>query len=634
MRRTSRKPDAAAETFGHPLSFPGDAWTCPDTGLVIQKDLLKNLAQRREIIAKCDASRETRLAVLEACRRSPKVWINLFGWTYVIIDQTAGGRRNSTAPARQPFVTWPVQDALIDAINDAQRSGASICITKSREMGASWVELALDMHACLFIKHSNILIGSRKEDAVDDGSPDSLFWKLDFLYENLPAWMQPSRERIRLAMGFPGLGTRIDGESCNADFGRGGRRTKIAIDEAAAVDILRQIDNSTSDTTVCRVFVSTPKTGSYFGKLVRSGKWRVFRMHWFDHPGKGVGRTLIKDPDTGEMKFTAPWYRAEVASRVDPQNIAENLDVDDEGGSGSVFDNRTLNTQRVTYAKKPTLTGDVALPKGARFDPDTPPEDRPVHLAEFKEGLRGRLRWWGELIEQNGIMRPPPRPVAVGVDVSMGVGGSDSVAVFVDAETGWMLGRWSSNMVMPGDFADTLYLIGSWIAGPRRELPYLCLEINGPGRATLMRLQRLGYSNLHNVVDTSKPGRPVVSYGWTSTRPAKRAMLESFRTALARAEFKCTDAEILEQAAGYVHYEDGGVGPIDSAGLTEEQAGQHGDMVIAGMLAHHAAVHIPAEDLVEPEPIYGSFGDRAKRRKKRRLRRDDPVGADLDTDDD
>lgn len=608
---------AVVRDLGLPLAYANDRWKCPTTGIVIAKDIPGNLAQRQRVLELCENPDE-RPAVLALCRASKLAWINLFAWTHVVVEQTATGRRATTRPTCQPLVTWPVQDAVIEAIGKCEAAGQSLLIPKSREMGASWICLADAVHDALFRPGASILLISRKEELVEkSGNPDSLFWKVDYLLDHLPTWMQPRRVDVHMQLSFPDLGTSIAGDTTNDDAGRGGRRTKIIVDEAAAIDNLRAIDNASQDSTPCRVFISTPRRGSYFGMMQRSGKIPIVSMLWYNHPEKGRGRTLEPDPVTREKRYTSPWYRAEVAKRVDAQDIAENLDVDDEG-SAALIDSRTIDLQISLFGRDP-IRLDVRLPGSIRIDRSLPLNEYPLEQLEAIETPRGLWRWWGELADGRPVQG---RQYVAGVDVGQGVGRSDSVVSVWDAETMQKVGRWSSNTLMPSDFADWLYQWGAWIGG-KGHVPLLVIESNGPGTAVIMRLRKLGYTRMYRHVELDS-ARPKVSdeYGWHSTRTSKREVLELYRGYLARHEAKNPDRDALEQARAYTAYEEGGVGPIVLAGMTQEQRDQHGDMVIGDMLGVLGCLRIPYLPAPKIEAPWGSMEWRKQQRNKRQRRED------------
>lgn len=99
-------------------------------------------------------------------------------------------------------------------------------VEKSRDMGVSWTTCAVILWYFLFEEGFQCLIGSRKEDYVDNKTIDSLFGKLDYLIKSLPWKIQGYKEdkhRLFMKLSNPENGSNIQGESANANFSRGGR---------------------------------------------------------------------------------------------------------------------------------------------------------------------------------------------------------------------------------------------------------------------------------------------------------------------------------------------------------------------------------------------------------------------------
>ena len=79
--------------------------------------------------------------------------------------------------------------SCVDQGNDA-------IIDKSRDMGASWLCVAIAAWYWLFRPDAQVLLVSRVEDLVDRrGDPDCLMWKIDYMLDNLPDWMLPTDRR-------------------------------------------------------------------------------------------------------------------------------------------------------------------------------------------------------------------------------------------------------------------------------------------------------------------------------------------------------------------------------------------------------------------------------------------------------
>lgn len=197
------------------------------------------------------------------CAKDVHFWVNTF-------CMTLDPRRD---PAKIPFITYPFQDELLTELDSACNEGRDLRIEKSRDMGVSWVTCAWMTWRILFKPNQMFLMLSRKETLVD-GDRDSLFAHVDVILKALPAWMKPKISRTRLSIVNEVTESVIEGESTNSDAGRGGRRTAILWDEAAACpgggdDIAA----ATQANTNCRILNSTPKGESnYFAACRKTTK--------------------------------------------------------------------------------------------------------------------------------------------------------------------------------------------------------------------------------------------------------------------------------------------------------------------------------------------------------------------------
>ena len=78
-----------------------------------------------------------------------------------------------------PFLLFDRQAEAVDWIVDHWRNRSPGLIEKSRDMGLSWLTVAIAAAMWLFYPRIVIGFGSRKEEYVDKiGDPKSLFWKL------------------------------------------------------------------------------------------------------------------------------------------------------------------------------------------------------------------------------------------------------------------------------------------------------------------------------------------------------------------------------------------------------------------------------------------------------------------------
>ncbi len=191
-------------------------------------------------------------------------------------------------PKQEPFhlrfKTFPFQKRLIRDLVKSIRDGEDIFIDKCREMGVTYTILGVFIWFWLFEPASNFLIGSRKEDYVDNrrggvtgNKEESLFGKIDYMISRLPSFMLPEgfnqdRHFNYMSLVNPENGNAIGGESSNPNFSRGGRQRAIFLDEFAFWDFGEAVWGSTADTTNCRIVATTPGIKPSKAKRLRFGK--------------------------------------------------------------------------------------------------------------------------------------------------------------------------------------------------------------------------------------------------------------------------------------------------------------------------------------------------------------------------
>lgn len=191
-------------------------------------------------------------------------------------------------PKQKPFnirfKLFPFQKRLVRDLVFAIRNGEDLFVEKTREMGVSYTILATFMWFWLSEPASNFLIGSRKEDYVDNrrggttgNKEESLFGKLDYMLSRLPPYILPEgfdREHHFTYMSLvnPQNGNAISGESSNPNFSRGGRMKAIFLDEFAFWAEQGAVWGATADTTNCRIIATTPGIVPGKAKRLRFGK--------------------------------------------------------------------------------------------------------------------------------------------------------------------------------------------------------------------------------------------------------------------------------------------------------------------------------------------------------------------------
>lgn len=225
-------------------------------------------------------------------------------------------RASDDRPALLPFILYPRQREFIDWVLGLWKAKKSGAAPKSREVGLSWLAMATSCSLCLFHRDLTIGFGSRKLELVDKlGDPDSLFWKGREFMSYLPAEFTNGWTRTdapEKLIKFPATNCAIKGEGGD-EIGRGGRSSIYFVDEAHYLERPIQAEASLSETTNCRIDISTFRQvgGPFYEKCFgRYPEDQVFRFHWRMDPRK--------DDD---------WYAARCAD-LDPITVAQEIDMD------------------------------------------------------------------------------------------------------------------------------------------------------------------------------------------------------------------------------------------------------------------------------------------------------------------
>ena len=221
-------------------------------------------------------------------------------------------------PALVPFILFPRQEEWIEWFLRRWHGRDPGLTEKSRESGLSWLAVATACTICLFNRGVVGGFGSRKEEYVDKiGSPKSLFEKARTFMQNVPEEFRGSWDRTKHAphmrILFPDTDSMLGGESGD-EIGRGDRTSFYFVDEAAFLEHPETVDSSLSQTTNCRIDISTPNgmANTFAQRRFSSdyaGTDRLFTFHWREDPRKDE-----------------EWYRRECA-KWSPTVIAQELDI-------------------------------------------------------------------------------------------------------------------------------------------------------------------------------------------------------------------------------------------------------------------------------------------------------------------
>ena len=569
---------------------------------LVPKDFEENLDFRKYCIRE---GRNDPKAAEELCimaSRDALFYINTFVFTH----------DPRTKLKTLPFITYDFQDDAVVSLLDAIGK-KDVLVEKSRDTGASWINLTTLEWMWHFGYQSQFLLGSRNADYVDKkGNPKALFWKLDFILHNLPAWMLPNYDRKMMHLGNNTTGSTIDGETTTGDFARGGRWLAILLDEFAALEMQDGFNvlHSTQNATNTRIFNSTPQgNNNAFAQMAKNPAVEKLRFHWSMIPSRAQGlyqffqgELKIYDEDyvfpidypfVLDGKLRSPWYDNECTRADYPQLIAQELDIDYLGSAFQYFDQNELNKIQDTTVCDPMVVGDI------NYDHTngTPDAKDP-----FREEMGGKFNLWMYL-GPNGKVITDHRYV-VGVDVATGSGSSNSTMSIWDTISVEKVGEYANSHIAPYEFARLAVATCRWLNNA-----FLIYEANGPGGPFGKEVLTLGYPNIHyRRQEDSSRARATDRPGWYSTKETKQLLFSKFKKMIEGPAIIRSRQTVME-ARDYIYTPDSQIvhskslTTVDPTGAREN----HGDMVIADALGVYIlAADIPDEKQ-DPEVPYGSF---------------------------
>lgn len=219
-------------------------------------------------------------------------------------------------PARIPFVLFPKQHEFCAFMVRKWRASEPGLVEKSRDMGMSWLVVGAGAAMCVCHDGFSVGYGSRKEEYVDHSSdPKSLFWKAREFIAGLPSelrggWTRRKECSAHMRLTFPETGSTMTGEAGD-NIGRGDRASIYMVDEAAHLERPMLIEASLSQTTNCRIDLSSVNgLGNPFEQKRHGGKIEVFIFDWRDDPRKDDA-----------------WYQKQV-DELDPVVLAQEVNRD------------------------------------------------------------------------------------------------------------------------------------------------------------------------------------------------------------------------------------------------------------------------------------------------------------------
>lgn len=290
----------------------GFDWRNPDYPTIIRR--------RIKLLTKLRATPGAIAGLKEHFKFYPCDFITLFGSTF---DPRLVERGME---ATAPFLLFPKQEEFVDWIVARWKGQEDGVAEKSRDMGVSWLTVAVAVWMFLYYPGSVVGFGSRKEEYVDKlGDPKSLFWKVRAFIDLLPREFRPAgwdskKHAPFMVITNPENASVILGEAGD-NIGRGNRTSIYFKDESAFYERAEAIDAALSQTSNCKIDVSTPNgAGNPFYRKAKGGKIPLFVFDWKDDPRKDQA-----------------WYDAQVAKADSPTIVAQEIDRNYEASVTNAF---------------------------------------------------------------------------------------------------------------------------------------------------------------------------------------------------------------------------------------------------------------------------------------------------------
>jgi hypothetical protein len=532
----------------------------------IPKNPAENLAFRSDLHSYLYSDEKAKVDFLAKCFYDIRIFFNGCLWTFD--PQAKPGYRHV------PFILWPHQEPAVLAFNNAIPQKKSLLSDKSRKQGATYIILGTFLLHWIVSPGSQFLLGSRREDLVDNGceiinadvdsgatvvgSEKSLFYKLLYMLSTLPLYLQPRYYKKHMFLQNLELDCAFEGETTNIGFGKGFRGTATLVDEAAQIEpkLAQYVIENLGATANCNLFNSTVGPwgdahpySKMMAKLVERNPEQVILLDWLDNPTCNYGK--YRSPIEGYIEIEdVDYYKRQYPIQF--ANIRPNTVIPVEQVSGTylfIADGGVSNWSCWRSAwfdeeeKRPEYTDKRAIAQNilrmnigsveAFFEYELIMKLRertrkPNYMGdiEYKRdendeitetrfafgGGDSPFSYWGTLDNR----RPNQRHnYAVGCDISRGTGASNSVIAIYDVNTEEIVGLYVNPYIKITDLAEKAVAICHWVGGQKPAL--LNWETNNSPEFE-PRVKELGYYSLYIGKTEDKRKKKLKNeYGWKST---------------------------------------------------------------------------------------------------------------------
>jgi len=251
------------------------------------------------------------------------------------------------------FHLYPFQETTL---TDFRANRFSI-VNKSRQLGISTLVAGYALWTMIFNKDKTVLCIATKQETAK-----GMVEKVQFMYNNLPAWLRGNQKPIsdnKLSLKLAN-NSQIVATSAASDAGRSYAVSLLLIDEAAFIEGIDKIYTSIKPTIATGggiIALSSPNgIGNWFHKMyteaqIGKNDFKPIELKWDLHPDR------VAPIDPG-------WEERERVN-MSPREFAQEYDCDFLGSGNSVVENDILSFYEQTFIQEPVerrfLGGDYWL---------------------------------------------------------------------------------------------------------------------------------------------------------------------------------------------------------------------------------------------------------------------------------
>jgi hypothetical protein len=246
------------------------------------------------------------------------------------------------------YITHPVKGRVLfhlypfqeDTLKEFRANRFSI-VNKSRQLGISTLVAGYALWTMIFNKDKTVLCIATKQETAK-----GMVEKVQFMYNNLPAWLRGNQKPIsdnKLSLKLAN-NSQIVATSAASDAGRSYAVSLLLIDEAAFIEGIDKIYTSIKPTIATGggiIALSSPNgIGNWFHKMyteaeINKNDFKAIELKWNLHPDRDEA-----------------WEERERAN-MSPREFAQEYDCDFLGSGNSVIEPDNLSFYEQTFIQEP-----------------------------------------------------------------------------------------------------------------------------------------------------------------------------------------------------------------------------------------------------------------------------------------